>query len=88
MFRTFALFLALVPCEALVVGVRALTPSASGVVARSPLRNVRAQEEPLPPPPSSRLGATVDQDGKSNVWVSATAVALECGPHALPQSRF
>ena len=31
---------------------------------------VRAQEAPSPPP-KGQLGATVDQDGKSNVWVRA-----------------
>ena len=30
----------------------------------------RMQEAP-PPPPKGKLGATVDQDGKSNVWVRA-----------------
>ena len=44
----------MVPCR-----VNALAPSSS-------LRFVRM--ETPPPPPSGRLGATVDQDGKSNVW--------------------
>ena len=78
MTRLLALFVTLlVPCEALVVGARALAPASSAVV-RSPLRNVRA-EEPMPPPPSSRLGATVDQDGKSNVWVSVCCARAQWG---------
>ena len=63
-----ALLAALIPAEALVVG----TPSIGGrsAVARSPLRNVRLEEPP--PPPPQKLGATIDQDGKSNVWVRHT----------------
>ena len=56
----------LAPCEALVVGA---APRLNAV--RS---SIRLQDEPPPPPPSGgRLGGTVDQDGKSNVWVRATA---------------
>tara|TARA_B110001452_G_C14894089_1_gene312483 strand:+ start:136 stop:453 length:318 start_codon:yes stop_codon:yes gene_type:complete len=68
MARLFALLCALLATssEAFVVGGRpALTPSSPRA---SPLRQLRAQEAP-PPPPKGRLGATVDQDGKSNVWV-------------------
>ena len=36
--------------------------------ALAPKVQLRAQEAP-PPPPKGKLGATVDQDGKSNVWV-------------------
>ena len=46
--------------DALVIGAR---PAVKRVA-------VRAQEAPSPPP-KGRLGATVDQDGKSNVWVRA-----------------
>ena len=69
----FALLLALVPSDALVIGSRApVVPS-----GRAPMRNIRL-EEPLPPPPSARLGATVDQDGKSNVWVSGSCPQQPC----------
>lgn len=67
--RLLALICALLAAstEAFVVGGRpALAPSSQRA---SPLRKLRAQEAP-PPPPKGRLGATVDQDGKSNVWVS------------------
>ena len=69
--RCFALLvLALAsPCAALVLGAR---PALHNVVAARSnscsLRNIRCDEAP-PPPPTSRLGATIDQDGKSNVWV-------------------
>lgn len=63
----------LAPCNALIVGAR---PGLGAVAAQRPensaLRRLRLQDSP--PPPPERLGATVDQDGKSNVWVScATA---------------
>ena len=67
-----AVLLALAPCDALVIGSRApMCPS-----ARAPMRNIRA-EEPMPPPPSARLGATVDQDGKSNVWAVEPSMKVE-----------
>ena len=58
--RLLTLALCVAPLEALVVGV---TPR--GALARSSYLRMDA-----PPPPSSgsRLGGTVDQDGKSNVW--------------------
>merc|ERR1719460_1720673 len=57
--------LLLAPAHALVIGV-----APTGAALRAPLAGVRAQEEPPPPPTKSgsRLGGTVDQDGKSNVW--------------------
>ena len=62
--RLVAVLFALVaPCDALVLGARA-----GAGAPRAALRNIRAQEAP-PPPPRGKLGATVDQDGKSNVWV-------------------
>lgn len=60
----FALLALLCPAASLQVGrlsARAVRPAVA-----SPLRFVRM--ETPPPPPSGRLGATVDQDGKSNVW--------------------
>jgi len=54
------LALALCPAEALVVGL------APAMARGSSLRFVRMDTPP--PPPSGRLGATIDQDGKSNVW--------------------
>ena len=67
---TKALLLLVLSCfaasDALVIGAR---PAVKRVA-------VRAQEAPSPPP-KGRLGATVDQDGKSNVWVRAgTASAI------------
>jgi hypothetical protein len=61
--RVFALLALFVPAEALVVSGR----MTAVVPGSSPLRFVR-MESPSPPPPSGRLGATIDQDGKSNVW--------------------
>ena len=62
--QTKALLLLALSCfaasDALVIGAR---PAVKRVA-------VRAQEAPSPPP-KGRLGATVDQDGKSNVWVRA-----------------
>jgi len=40
------------------------------------LRFVRMEDAP-PPPPSGRLGATVDQDGKSNVWAVEPAMKVD-----------
>ena len=64
-----ALFIMLVASytNALIVGTRP---------AMVPKVQLRAQEAP-PPPPKGKLGATVDQDGKSNVWV-------RCSPRVLP----
>ena len=55
---------ALAPASALIAGV---TPQRMPVSPPSTLRNIRADAPP--PPQKGRLGATVDQDGKSNVWV-------------------
>lgn len=67
-----ALFIMLVASytNALIVGTRA---------AMVPKVQLRAQEAP-PPPPKGKLGATVDQDGKSNVWV-------RCSPRVRRASR-
>ena len=54
----------LAPVEALVLTTGA-RPSPTAM-ARS--RNILL-EEPPPPPSGGRLGGTIDQDGKSNVWV-------------------
>ena len=67
-----ALFIMLVASytNALIVGTRP---------AMVPKVQLRAQEAP-PPPPKGKLGATVDQDGKSNVWV-------RCSPRVRRASR-
>ena len=68
--RIAALLLALiVQCDGLVLGTRSasLAPRTSLVRLEAP-----------PPPPKGKLGATIDQDGKSNVWVS---------PHAGPTNK-
>ena len=60
--RIAALLLALIAqCDGLVLGARSasLAPRTSLVRLEAP-----------PPPPKGKLGATIDQDGKSNVWVS------------------
>ena len=75
--RLLVLLVALAPCEALVVGAARLAPSHS-LSARAPLRNVLLQE--VPPPPPTKLGATVDQDGKSNVWVSRPSDPTRAAP--------
>lgn len=59
--RILALLALFVPAEALVV-----TGRMTSVVPSSSLRYVRMESPP--PPPSGRLGGTIDQDGKSNVW--------------------
>jgi len=41
-----------------------------------PKVQLRAQEAP-PPPPKGKLGATVDQDGKSNVWAVEPTMKVE-----------
>jgi hypothetical protein len=60
--RLLAVLALFMPAEALVVSGRM-----TSVVPGSSLRFVR-MESPSPPPPSGRLGGTIDQDGKSNVW--------------------
>merc|ERR1719491_2750990 len=44
--------------------------------ALAPKVQLRAQEAP-PPPPKGKLGATVDQDGKSNVWAVEPTMKVE-----------
>merc|ERR1719267_217240 len=39
--------------------------------------HVRMQEAPPPPTSGSRLGGTVDQDGKSNVWAVEPSMKVE-----------
>ena len=67
--------LLLAPTEALVMHAAA-RPT---VVSRA--RSIVA-EEPPPPPAGSRLGGTIDQDGKSNVWVCV------CRPRITPSVLF
>ena len=55
------------PLEALVVGAAA--PRGVSVRVR--------MDTPPPPNSGSRLGGTVDQDGKSNVWAVEPAVKVE-----------
>merc|ERR1712151_954071 len=79
-----ALLAALVaPSEALVLGSHpgsALQARPSHSSAASSLRKIRLQSDPPPvPPPSGRLGATVDQDGKSNVWAVEPTMKVEGG---------
>jgi len=75
MLSKLVLLLALVaPLEALVVGTARIVPAQGAL--RAPLAGVRAQEAP-PPPPGSRLGGTVDQDGKSNVWAVEPSMKVE-----------
>ena len=75
-FSSLFVALLLAPVEALVM-TSAVKPN---IVSRAPLRNIHA-EEPPPPPSSGRLGGTVDQDGKSNVWVRASPYAFfRCAP--------
>ena len=59
MLRVLLIMLVASYTDALLVGTRS---------AMVPKVQLRAQEAP-PPPPTGKLGATVDQDGKSNVWV-------------------
>ncbi len=58
----------LVSAEALTIANTLPKPTVRGVRAYNGVN----MEAPSPPPPTGRLGATVDQDGKSNVWVSPT----------------
>ena len=70
MLRVLFIMLVASYTNALIVGTRP---------AMVPKVQLRAQEAP-PPPPKGKLGATVDQDGKSNVWV-------RCCPRVLRASR-
>mmetsp|Transcript_38076 Transcript_38076/g.119543 ORF Transcript_38076/g.119543 Transcript_38076/m.119543 type:complete len:146 (-) Transcript_38076:59-496(-) len=72
--RLLALLLALCVAPA-----ASLTISGSASAVRPggrSLRFVRMEDAP-PPPPSGRLGATVDQDGKSNVWAVEPAMKVD-----------
>ena len=64
--------LLLAPTEALVLSP---APRMNGAVARS--SGIRMQSEPPPPPGSGRLGGTVDQDGKSNVWAVEPSMKVD-----------
>ena len=59
----------------LAASANALVAGTRPALAPSPLLRLRAQEAP-PPPPKGKLGATVDQDGKSNVWVRRAPVHI------------
>merc|ERR1719453_2350672 len=70
--RCAALLLAFIAqCDGLVLGART-----ASLAPRAPLHNVRLQEAP-PPPPKGKLGATVDQDGKSNVWAVEPSMKVD-----------
>ncbi|KOO33940.1 hypothetical protein Ctob_010755 [Chrysochromulina tobinii] len=67
--RFAALLLALiVQCDGLVLGARSasLAPRTSLVRLEAP-----------PPPPKGKLGATIDQDGKSNVWAVEPSMKVD-----------
>ena len=51
-------------------------PGAVAAVRPNTLHRLRMDDAP-PPPPGSRLGATVDQDGKSNVWAVEPAMQVD-----------
>ena len=73
---TVLMLLLVAPMEALVVG----TAPRTGLVRASAAR----MDTPPPPGKGSRLGGTVDQDGKSNVWaVEPQMAALDHGIAAL-----
>ena len=69
--RCFLFALVVAPLEALVLAGAAPRPA----LARSKV--LRMQEAPPPPPSGSRLGGTVDQDGKSNVWAVEPSMKVE-----------
>jgi len=66
------LALLVAPMEALVL---AAAPMPRTAVSRSTLVNM--QEAPPPPSSGTRLGGTVDQDGKSNVWAVEPSMKVE-----------
>ena len=66
---TVLMLLLVAPMEALVVG----TAPRTGLVRASAAR----MDTPPPPGKGSRLGGTVDQDGKSNVWAVEPQVKVE-----------
>ena len=72
----------LAPCAALLVGAR---PGVVAAVRPNTLHRLRMDDAP-PPPPGQRFGATVDQDGKSNVWVrgSLCSDGARSMPHHAP----
>merc|ERR1719201_2015549 len=57
------------PAQSLLAGAAPRALSRSAVV--------RMQEAPPPPTSGSRLGGTVDQDGKSNVWAVEPSMKVE-----------
>eukprot|EP00320_Phaeocystis_rex_P002595 CAMPEP_0119063496 /NCGR_PEP_ID=MMETSP1178-20130426/6823_1 /TAXON_ID=33656 /ORGANISM="unid sp, Strain CCMP2000" /LENGTH=108 /DNA_ID=CAMNT_0007044867 /DNA_START=25 /DNA_END=351 /DNA_ORIENTATION=- len=71
--------MAALPLRALLVALLAAYTNALLVGTRpalAPKVQLRAQEAP-PPPPKGKLGATVDQDGKSNVWAVEPTMKVE-----------
>merc|ERR1719223_653007 len=72
MLKTILVILAAIAsCQALVIGGPKMP-----VATVRPRQFINMQEAP-PPPPGSRLGATVDQDGKSNVWAVEPSMKVE-----------
>merc|ERR1719247_2582455 len=67
--RSLCIVLLVAPMEALVVGSVAPRGVARAGVAR-------LQDSP-PPKSGSRLGGTIDQDGKSNVWAVEPTMNVE-----------
>ena len=75
MLGRLVLLLSLAGCaEGLVLGGAATRVALPAASLRA--RNAR-METPPPPPGSGRLGATIDQDGKSNVWAVEPAIKVE-----------
>jgi len=73
--RALLLALVLAPASALLIGARpgvitAVRPSVT-------LGGLRMDDAPPPPPAREKLGATVDQDGKSNVWAVEPAMQVD-----------
>ena len=69
--RFVALTLLVAPLEALVLA------GGAPRVGLARASTVRMQDAPPPPTSGSRLGGTVDQDGKSNVWAVEPAMNVE-----------
>ena len=69
--RFVALTLLVAPLEALVLA------GGAPRVGLARASTVRMQDAPPPPTSGSRLGGTVDQDGKSNVWAVEPAMKVD-----------